>query len=72
MIETILAENEFTVHAYINSYNGNDFSCKLGPLCTCIWKVQKGIRIEEMLNLGQHIMFVKILQLVYSWDYLEG
>jgi len=31
MIEMNLAENEFTVHAYINSYNGNDFSCKLGP-----------------------------------------
>lgn len=27
--------------------------------------------LEEMLILGQHIMFVKILQLVYSWDYLE-
>lgn len=49
-----------------DSYNRNALSWKLGPDPATLHshlKSAKGIRTEEMLALGQHVVFVKILQL---------
>lgn len=54
-----------------DSYNSNALSWKLGPDPATLHshsKSAKGIRTEEMPALGQHVVFVKILQLVYPWD----